>query len=140
MPVVTNIEDLRRLARRKVPKALFDYVDTGSYDEISYRANSAELKAVRFRQRVLIDTSEHKLSTTMLGEPVAMPVAIAPTGLAGLLCGDGEMVAIGGNVREIDVVRSRDQRRPPVRARRIGLGEAEIDVLVIGQNPQLPVR
>ena len=93
MPVITNIEDLRRLARRKVPKALFDYVDTGSYDELSYRANSAELKAIRFRQRILIDTGERKLSTTMLGEKVAMPVAIAPTGLAGLLYGDGEMVA-----------------------------------------------
>jgi L-lactate dehydrogenase (cytochrome) len=93
MPIITNIEDLRRLARRKVPKALFDYVDTGAYDEISYHANSTELKAIRFRQRILIDTGERKLATTMLGENVSMPVAIAPTGLAGLLYGDGEMVA-----------------------------------------------
>ena len=93
MPVITNIEDLRQLARRKVPKALFDYVDTGSYDQISYQANTSDLKAVRFRQRVLIDASARNLSTTLLGENVSMPVAIAPTGLAGLLCGDGEMVA-----------------------------------------------
>jgi len=93
MPVITNIEDLRQLARRKVPRALFDYVDRGSYDEISYHANSAALKAIRFRQRVLIDADNRSLGTTMLGEKVAMPVAIAPTGLTGLLHGDGEILA-----------------------------------------------
>lgn len=93
MPVITNVEDLRRLARRKVPRALFDYVDRGSYDELSYHANSAELKAIRFRQRVLIDADNRSLGTTMLGEKVAMPVAIAPTGLTGLLHGDGEVLA-----------------------------------------------
>jgi L-lactate dehydrogenase (cytochrome) len=93
MPVITNIEDLRQLARRRIPRALFDYVDRGSYDEISYRANSDELKAIRFRQRVLIDADNRSLATTMLGEKVSMPVALAPTGLTGLLCGDGEMLA-----------------------------------------------
>lgn len=93
MPVITNVEDLRQLARRKVPRALFDYVDRGSYDEISYHANSAELKAIRFRQRVLIDANNRSLGTTMLGEKVAMPVALAPTGLTGLLHGDGEILA-----------------------------------------------
>jgi L-lactate dehydrogenase (cytochrome) len=93
MPVITNVEDLRQLARRKVPRALFHYVDRGSYDEISYNANSAELKAIRFRQRVLIDADNRSLGTTMLGEQVAMPVAIAPTGLTGLLHGDGEILA-----------------------------------------------
>jgi L-lactate dehydrogenase (cytochrome) len=93
MPVITNVEDLRQLARRKVPRALFDYVDRGSYDEISYHANSAALKAIRFRQRVLVDADNRSLGTTMLGEKVAMPVAIAPTGLTGLLHGDGEVVA-----------------------------------------------
>ncbi len=93
MPVITNVEDLRQLARRKVPRALFDYVDRGSYDEISYHANSAALKAIRFRQRVLIDADNRSLGTTMLGEQVAMPVAIAPTGLTGLLHGDGEILA-----------------------------------------------
>jgi L-lactate dehydrogenase (cytochrome) len=93
MPVITNIEDLRQLARRRVPRALFDYVDRGSYDEISYRANSADLKAIRFRQRVLINADNRSLGTTMLGEKVAMPVAISPTGLTGLLHGDGEILA-----------------------------------------------
>ncbi len=93
MPVITNIEDLRQLARRRVPRALFEYVDRGSYDEISYKANSDDLKAIRFRQRVLIDASNRSLATTMLGEKVAMPVAIAPTGLTGLLHGDGEILA-----------------------------------------------
>ena len=93
MPIITNIEDLRQLARRKVPRAIFDYVDRGSYDEISYRANTEDLKAIRFRQRVLIDADNRSLKTTMLGEQVAMPVAIAPTGLTGLMHGDGEMLA-----------------------------------------------
>ena len=93
MPVITNIEDLRQQARRKVPRAIFDYVDRGSYDEISYRANTDDLKAIRFRQRVLIDASNRSLATTMLGENVSMPVAIAPTGLTGLMHGDGEMLA-----------------------------------------------
>jgi L-lactate dehydrogenase (cytochrome) len=93
LPVITNIEDLRRLARRKLPRALFDYVDQGSYDQISYHANSDELKSIRFRQRVLTDATDRSLASTMLGEKVSMPVALAPTGLTGLLYGDGEMVA-----------------------------------------------
>ena len=93
MPAITNIEDLRQIAKRKLPRAIFDYVDRGSYDEISYRANSESLKAIRFRQRILIDASNRSLGTTMLGESISMPVAIAPTGLTGLMCGDGEMLA-----------------------------------------------
>lgn len=93
MPVITNVEDLRQQARRKLPRALFDYVDRGSYDEISYHANSDDLKKIRFRQRVLVDATNRVLETTMLGEKVSMPVALAPTGLTGLLYGDGEMVA-----------------------------------------------
>jgi L-lactate dehydrogenase (cytochrome) len=93
MTPITNIEDLRVLARRRVPKALFDYVDGGSYDQLTLRANRSEFEAVKLRQRVLIDTSKRDLSTTMLGEKVAMPVAIAPTGMTGLLHGDGEILA-----------------------------------------------
>jgi L-lactate dehydrogenase (cytochrome) len=93
MVAITNVEDLRTLARRKIPKALFDYVDRGSYDELTYGANRSDLKAIRFRQRVLIDADNRSLATTMLGEKVSMPVAIAPTGLTGLLHGNGEMVA-----------------------------------------------
>jgi L-lactate dehydrogenase (cytochrome) len=90
---ITNIEDLRVLARRRIPKALFDYVDGGSYDQLTLRANRADLDAVRLRQRVMVDTSRRDLSTTLLGEKVAMPVVIAPTGLTGLIHGDGEILA-----------------------------------------------
>ncbi len=93
MPVITNVEDLRQLARRKVPKAIFEYIDHGSYDQISLNANRNDLKAIRFRQRVLIDADNRSLGTTMLGEKVSMPVAIAPTGLTGLMHGNGEMLA-----------------------------------------------
>jgi L-lactate dehydrogenase (cytochrome) len=93
MPVVTNIEDLRRIARRRIPRAIFDYVERGSYDELTLNANRAELDAIRLRQRVLIDVSKVALATSMLGETVTMPVAIAPTGLTGLVHGDGEMLA-----------------------------------------------
>lgn len=81
------------LARRRVPKALFEYVDGGSYDQLTLAHNRNDLDAVRLRQRVLIDESKRDLSTTMMGEKVAMPVAIAPTGLMGLLHGNGEMLA-----------------------------------------------
>jgi L-lactate dehydrogenase (cytochrome) len=93
MPVITNVEDLRRLAKRKVPKAIFEYIDHGSYDQLSLKANRNDLDAIRFRQRVLIDADNRSLATTMLGEKVAMPIAIAPTGLTGLMHGDGEMLA-----------------------------------------------
>jgi L-lactate dehydrogenase (cytochrome) len=90
---ITNIEDLRVLARRRIPKALFEYVDGGSYDELTLRANRTDLDAIRLRQRVMVDTSKRDLTTTLLGEKVAMPVAIAPTGLTGLIHGDGEILA-----------------------------------------------
>jgi L-lactate dehydrogenase (cytochrome) len=93
MPVITNIEDLRQLMRRRIPRAVFDYVDRGSYDEISWRANVDDLRAIKFRQRVLIDADNRDIATTMLGEKVAMPVCIAPTGLTGLVHGNGEMLA-----------------------------------------------
>src|SRR6476660_5603100 len=93
MPVITNIEDLRQLMRRRIPRAVFDYVDRGSYDEISWRANVDDLRAIKFRPRVLIDADNRDIATTMLGEKVAMPVCIAPTGLTGLVHGDGEMLA-----------------------------------------------
>jgi L-lactate dehydrogenase (cytochrome) len=93
MPVITNVEDLRQLAKRKVPKAIFEYIDHGSYDQLSLKANRNDLDAVRFRQRVLIDADNRSLATTMLGEKVSMPLAIAPTGLTGLMHGNGEMLA-----------------------------------------------
>lgn len=93
MSIVTNIEDLRRIARRKIPRAIFDYVERGSYDEITLNANRNDLDAIRLRQRVLVDVSKVSLATSMLGETVSMPLAIAPTGLAGLVQGDGEILA-----------------------------------------------
>ena len=77
MPVITNIEDLRRIARRRIPRAIYDYVERGSYDELTLAANRDDLNAMRLRQRVLIDVSEVSLASTMLGEPVSMPIAPA---------------------------------------------------------------
>jgi L-lactate dehydrogenase (cytochrome) len=91
MAVITNIEDLRQTARRRLPRALFDYADCGSYDELTLRANRADLDAIRLHQRVLVDVSKISLATSLLGEAVSMPVAIAPTGMAGLFSRDGEM-------------------------------------------------
>lgn len=91
MTVVTNIQDLRAIAKRRVPRAIFDYADRGSYDEATIRANRTDLAAIPLRQRVMIDVSERSLATTMLGEPVSLPLAIAPTGLTGLFHGDGEI-------------------------------------------------
>jgi len=92
MPVVTNVEDLRQLAKRRVAKAIFDYVDRGSYDEATLRANRADLEALTLRQRVAIDVDRRSLRTTLVGHDATMPVAIAPTGLTGLNWGDGEML------------------------------------------------
>lgn len=92
MPVVTNIDDLRRMAQRRVAKAVFDYVDRGSYDEQTLRANRADLEALRFRQRVALDVDRRTTRSTMVGEEVTMPVAIAPVGLTGLNWADGEIL------------------------------------------------
>jgi L-lactate dehydrogenase (cytochrome) len=93
MAVVTCIEDLRVLAQRRVPRMFYDYADSGSWTESTYRANSADLEAIKFRQRVAVDMDDRTLRTTMLGESVAMPVALAPVGLTGMQHGDGEILA-----------------------------------------------
>jgi L-lactate dehydrogenase (cytochrome) len=92
MPVVTCIEDLRQMARKRVAKAVFDYVDRGSYDEQTLHANRADLEALYFRQRVAIDVDGRSTRTTMAGQEVTMPVAIAPVGLTGLNWADGEIL------------------------------------------------
>jgi len=92
MPVVTCVEDLRQMARKRVAKAVFDYVERGSYDEQTLRANRADLQALHFRQRVAIDVDKRSTRTTMAGQEVTMPVAIAPVGLTGLNWADGEML------------------------------------------------
>ncbi len=87
------IEDLRQLARRKVPKMFFDYAEAGSYSEETLRANRTDLERIKLRQRVLVDVSQRDLATTIVGEPVTMPLALAPIGLAGMQHGDGEILA-----------------------------------------------
>ncbi|MDQ5849035.1 MAG: alpha-hydroxy-acid oxidizing protein [Pseudomonadota bacterium] len=93
MPVVTCIDDLRSIAKRRVARAIFDYVDCGSYAECTLRANRADLEGLALRQRVGIDVDRRSTRTTMAGEEVAMPVGLAPTGLAGLNWADGEILA-----------------------------------------------
>jgi L-lactate dehydrogenase (cytochrome) len=93
MDKVTCIEDLRELARRRVPRAFFQYADHGSYSQSTLRANRADLDAVRFRQRVGIDVGTRDLATTIAGEPASLPLALAPVGLCGMQFGDGEILA-----------------------------------------------
>src|SRR6202171_6131353 len=76
---------------RKVPKAFFDYADRGSYAEETLRANRDDLQQIKFRQRILVDVSKRDLSTTILGEPAALPLILAPIGLCGMQHGDGEI-------------------------------------------------
>ncbi|HQR20911.1 MAG TPA: alpha-hydroxy acid oxidase [Burkholderiaceae bacterium] len=92
MPV-TCIEDLRQLARRRVPRAFFEYAEAGSYAEETLRANRADLSRVHLRQRVLVDVSARDTSTTLLGERVPLPLALAPVALTGLEHGNGEIHA-----------------------------------------------
>jgi L-lactate dehydrogenase (cytochrome) len=92
MPVVTCIEDLRQIAERRVAKAIFDYVSRGSYSEETLRANRADLEAVHLRQRVAINVDNRSTKTSLVGQEVAMPVAIAPVGLTGLNWADGEIL------------------------------------------------
>src|SRR5271157_547584 len=90
---VTCIEDLHRLARRKVPRAFFDYAEAGSYSQQTLRANRDDLERIKLRQRVLVDVSQRDLSTTILGEPARLPLALAPIGLCGMQRGDGEILS-----------------------------------------------
>jgi len=93
MKTVTSIADLRDIARRRVPRAFFDYADSGSYSEQTLRANRADLEAIKLRQRVLVDVSERDLTTTVLGRKIAAPMILAPIGLLGMQHGDGEILA-----------------------------------------------
>ena len=93
MPVITNIEDLRRVAKKRVPRMFYDYADSGSWTESTYRANEADFQPLRFRQRVAVNMHPRSVATKMIGEDVAMPVALAPTGLTGMQHADGEILA-----------------------------------------------
>ncbi|MDO9598010.1 MAG: alpha-hydroxy acid oxidase [Azoarcus sp.] len=93
MAAITCIEDLRQLAERRVPRMFYDYADSGSWTESTYRANESDFQAIKLRQRVAVNMEGRSLRTTMAGQAVAMPVAIAPTGLTGMQHADGEILA-----------------------------------------------
>ncbi|MER9224550.1 alpha-hydroxy-acid oxidizing protein [Mesorhizobium sp. M0012] len=93
MSSILTIADLKDLARRRVPKMFFDYADSGAWTESTYRANEEDFQKIKFRQRVLVDMDNRSLESTMIGEKVTMPVALAPTGMTGMQHPDGEMLA-----------------------------------------------
>ena len=93
MTVITCIEDLRLLAKKRVPRMFYDYADSGSWTEGTYRANESDFHKILLRQRVAVNMENRSLATTMAGVPVSMPVALAPTGLTGMQHADGEILA-----------------------------------------------
>ena len=93
MTVITTIEDLRVLAKKRVPRMFYDYADSGSWTEGTYRANEADFQSIKLRQRVAVNMENRSTATEMVGQKVAMPVAIAPTGLTGMQHADGEILA-----------------------------------------------
>src|SRR5271154_2373620 len=92
MAMILSTHDLRELAKRRIPRAIFDYADGGAYEERTMGRNSSDLDAMSFRQRVMVDVSKISLATSFLGSAVSMPLAIGPTGLAGLFHADGEIL------------------------------------------------
>jgi L-lactate dehydrogenase (cytochrome) len=93
MKTVTCIEDLRELARRRVPRAFFEYAESGSYNEETLRANRVDLEALKLRQKVLVDVSARSAATAILGQKVSAPLVLAPIGLCGMQYGNGEILA-----------------------------------------------
>ena len=93
MTVITTIEDLRVLAQKRVPRMFYDYADSGSWTESTYRANEADFERIKFRQRVAVNMENRTTRVRMIGQEAAMPVAIAPTGLTGMQHADGEILA-----------------------------------------------
>lgn len=93
MAVITEIEDLRRLHQRRVPRMFYDYVDVGAWTGSTYRANRDDFDRILLRQRVARNIQDRSLATTMMGQPVSMPVALAPVGLLGMQHPDGEIHA-----------------------------------------------
>jgi L-lactate dehydrogenase (cytochrome) len=90
---ITCIEDLRVIAKRRVPRMFYDYCDSGSYTQSTYRANEADFQSIKLRQRVAVNMTGRSTRSTLVGQPVSMPVAIAPTGLTGMQHADGEILA-----------------------------------------------
>ena len=93
MPVITNIEDLRVLAQKRVPRMFYDYADSGAWTEGTYRANETDFQRIKLRQRVAINMDNRTTASTMIGQRMTMPVALAPVGLTGMQHADGEILA-----------------------------------------------
>ena len=93
MTVITTIEDLRVLAEKRVPRMFYDYADSGSWTESTYRANSEDFQKIKLRQRVAVNMENRSTATAMVGQAVKMPVSIAPVGLTGMQHADGEIHA-----------------------------------------------
>ncbi|NVD97339.1 alpha-hydroxy acid oxidase [Massilia sp. BJB1822] len=93
MSLITCIEDLRQMAQQRVPRMFYDYADSGSWTESTYRANCSDFEGIKFRQRVAVNLENRSLQSEMIGQPVSMPVALAPTGLTGMQHADGEILA-----------------------------------------------
>ena len=91
--MITGIEDLRVLHEKRAPRMFYDYCDSGAWTESTYRSNQTDLQKIKFRQRVAMNIDNRSLATTMIGQPVSMPVALAPTGLTGMQWADGEILA-----------------------------------------------
>lgn len=84
MPVITNIQDLHRIYRRRVPRMFYDYAESGSWTEQTFRANSSDFNDILLRQRVAVNMADRSTASQMIGQDVAMPVALAPVGLTGM--------------------------------------------------------
>jgi isopentenyl diphosphate isomerase/L-lactate dehydrogenase-like FMN-dependent dehydrogenase len=93
MAVITNIEDLRVLHEKRAPRMFYDYADSGSWTEGTYRANESDFQAIKLRQRVAVNIDKRSVATEMIGRDVAMPVALAPVGMTGMQSADGEIKA-----------------------------------------------
>jgi len=93
MSVITTVEELQQIAKRRVPKMFYDYADSGSWTETTYQKNESDFQRIKFRQRVAVDMSNRTTKTEMIGQTVAMPTALAPTGLTGMQHANGEILA-----------------------------------------------
>ena len=93
MPVITNIDDLKRIYARRTPRMFYDYCESGSWTEQTFRENTSDFSEILLRQRIAVDMSNRSTATQMIGQDVSMPVALAPVGLTGMQCADGEIKA-----------------------------------------------
>ncbi|MFT7460181.1 MAG: L-lactate dehydrogenase (cytochrome) [Planctomycetota bacterium] len=93
MTTICDIKDLQQLARKRVPRMFYEYADSGSWTESTYRANEADFQDIKLRQRVAVDITERSVATKIVGQPITMPVALAPVGLTGMQHADGEIKA-----------------------------------------------